>query len=178
MTLFKNSYRIESTRLKEYDYSQPGEYFVTICTHTHKCLFGEVINEKMILSNIGSIVKQYWEDIPNHFPNIELDAFVIMPNHIHGIIVIKDENNFGRDVQLNVSARISPKKGSLSVIIRTYKAAVTRECRNKGLNGFHWQPRFYEHIISEEKELHNIRDYIIDNPLKWYCDMENLDRRG
>ena len=202
MTLYKNTFRIESTRLKEYDYSQPGEYFVTICTDEHKYLLGTVLEEDVELSPIGRIVKSCWEEIPKHFHNIELDEFVIMPNHIHGILIINDNcrdvqsgeqnnnpncrevqsgeidnNPNGRDVQLNVSTRISPKRGTLSVVIRTFKAAVTTECRRNGWYEFRWQPRFYEHIINDEKDSQNIRDYIIDNPTKWFYDSENLDQR-
>jgi len=202
MSLYKNIFRIESTRLKEYDYSQPGEYFVTICTDEHKCLFGTVIEEDVELSPIGRIVKSCWEEIPKHFHNIELDEFVIMPNHIHGIIIINDNrrdvqsgetdnnpngrdvqpgetdnNPKGRDVQLNVSTRISPKRGTLSVVIRTFKAAVTTKCRRNGWYEFHWQPRFYEHIINDERDSRNIRDYIIDNPIKWFYDSENPNQR-
>jgi putative transposase len=188
MTLYKNTFRIESIRLKEYDYSLPGEYFVTICTDEHKCLFGTVIEEDVELSPIGRIVKSCWEEIPKHFHNIELDEFVIMPNHIHGIIIIDDNrrdvqsgemdnNPNGRDVQLNVSTRISPKRGTLSVVIRTFKAAVTTECRRNGWYEFRWQPRFYEHIINDERDSQNIRDYIIDNPIKWFYDSENPDQR-
>jgi REP element-mobilizing transposase RayT len=124
-----------------------------------------------------------------------------MPNHIHGIIIINDNrrdvqsgetdnnpngrdvqpgetdnNPKGRDVQLNVSTRISPKRGTLSVVIRTFKAAVTTECRRTGWHEFRWQPRFYEHIIHDERDSQNIRDYIIGNPIKWFYDSENPDR--
>ncbi|MGD1046402.1 MAG: transposase [Bacteroidota bacterium] len=173
MTLFKNTFRIESTRLKGYDYSQPGEYFVTVNTNNHECLFGTVIEEEMRLSPVGKIAKNCWEEILKHFHNVELDEFVVMPNHLHGIIIINDNR---RDVQLNVSTRISPKKGTLSVIIRTYKAAVTTMCRHNGLSEFRWQPRFYEHIIRDEKDLQNICDYIVKNPIKWFSDKENPDQ--
>jgi hypothetical protein len=133
--------------LKEYDYSQPGEYFVTVCTHNHECLFGTLADEEMKLSHIGKIAKNCWEEISKHFLNIELDAFVVMPNHIHGIVIINDH---GRDVQLNVSTKeinitknelnvstgISPKRGTLSVVMRTYKAAVTTLCWHNGFNEF------------------------------------------
>ena len=187
MTLYKNTFRIESARLEGYNYSQPGEYFVTICIQNHKCLFGQVIDSEMRLNNAGEIAKQCWEEIPRHFVNVVLDEFVVMPNHVHGIIILNEIENevlsnemiihsHGRDVQLNVSTKISPKRGSLSVIIRTYKAAVTLACRNNGCDGFHWQPRFHDHIVRGEKDLENIRDYIINNPLNWWFDDENLDK--
>jgi len=171
MSLFKNVFRIESTRLKHYDYSQPGEYFITICIQSHECLFGHVHKEEMRLSPIGEIARKCWEEIPYHFNNIELDEYIIMPNHIHGIIIINESQC--RDVQLNVSTRISPKRGSLSVVIRTYKAAVTTICRRNNSFEFCWQRRFCEHIIRNEKELNNIRDYIINNPVKWSFDEDN-----
>lgn len=180
MTLFKNTFRIESTRLKGYDYSQPGEYFVTICTHDHECLFGTVADEEVRLSAIGEIAKNCWKEIPKHFLNVDLDEFIIMPNHIHGIIIINDndinmQSTNCRDVQLNVSTRISPRKETLSVVIRTYKATVTTLCRRNGFYEFKWQPGFYEHIIRDEKDLQNTRDYIINNPIKWLYDKENRE---
>jgi REP element-mobilizing transposase RayT len=119
-----NKHHRKSIRLKEYDYSQPGEYFVTICTHSHECVLGKIIHGEMRLNEIGKIVEKCWKEIPIHFPNTELDEFVVMPNHIHGIIVLRD---YSRDVQLNVPTRLSPRRWTLSVIIRTYKAAVTTE---------------------------------------------------
>ena len=168
MALYKNTYRIESARLQMYDYTQAGCYFVTLRAHRHQCVFGEVQGEEIHLNEIGRIAQRCWEEIPQHFPCVDLDAFVVMPNHIHGIIVIKD---LGRDVQLNVStekthASISPCKVSLSVIIRTFKAGVTTLCRTNGYHNFRWQSRFYDHIIRDEKDLDNVRNYIIDNPLK------------
>lgn len=87
MSLYKNKYRIESSRLKKWDYSAPGHYFITICTKDRKCLFGNVTRGKMILSEMGKIAEQYWREIPDHFNHVKLDEFVVMPNHIHGIII-------------------------------------------------------------------------------------------
>jgi putative transposase len=167
--------RRKNIRLKEYDYSLPGEYFVTICTKDHIHSFGEIVNEEMKLLMIGEIADRCWKELPVHFMNIELDEFVVMPNHIHGIIVIK-ENDYGRDVQLNVPTRLSPKKGTLSIIIRTYKAAVTTLCRRNNINGFGWQSGYFDHIIRDEKSLIRIRDYIATNPQRWWFDKENSQR--
>ncbi|MBN1397626.1 MAG: transposase [Bacteroidetes bacterium] len=156
--------------MRDYDYSQSAEYFVTICTYGNKCSFGEILQGKMILSAIGNIVENCWKQIPIHFHHIELDEYTIMPNHIHGILII---NDYSRDVQLNVPTRLSPKKWTLSVVIRTFKAAVTTECRRRKFNTFHWQPRFYEHIIRDDKDLNNIRDYIANNIIQWSFDKEN-----
>jgi putative transposase len=161
----------KTIRLKEYDYSQSGEYFITICTHEKEDILGEIVADEMKLSQEGIIAQQCWKEIPSHFENVELAEYVVMPNHIHGIIILNDH---GRDVQLNVPTRLSPRKGSLSVIIRTYKAAVTTECRRKGLFDFRWQSRFYEHIIRSNKDLDNIRDYITGNVLRWAFDTEYI----
>ena len=100
MTLYKNKYRIESTRLPTYDYSSNGYYFVTICTHKKHCYFGKIINAKMQLSQVGKIAQKHWQEIPEHFDGVDIDEYVIMPNHVHGIIVI---NKPRRDVACYVS---------------------------------------------------------------------------
>ncbi len=181
MTLFKNKYRIASTRLKGWDYSGGGFYFVTICTRGRECFFGEIIDGEMRLSDIGRIARQYWLDIPDHSPmNIELDEFVIMPNHIHGIIAIMDDGNTrGRDVACNVStnhtamSKISPKSGSLGAIVRSYKSAVSRWARLNNHPSFAWQERYYEHIIRDEHAQDTIRQYIAGNAAKWKTDRNN-----
>jgi hypothetical protein len=101
-----NRYKRKSIRLREYDYSTPGEYFVTICAHEHICIFGNIVDEEMRLSEIGIIAEQCWNKLPVHFKNVILDEYVMMPNHLHGIIVLNDHC---RDVQLNVPTRLSPK---------------------------------------------------------------------
>lgn len=157
MSKFKNTFRIESARLKEWDYSNPWWYYVTINTKNHKHHFGKVENEKMILNDLGNIAKKCWEDIPIHFPNVELDYFVIMPNHFHGIIIINPI----------VETSLQKKSITISSIIGSFKSVVTKTVREKGFNNFSWQPRFYDRIIRNEKELYNIRKYIEQNPLKW-----------
>jgi REP element-mobilizing transposase RayT len=156
----------KSIRLKEYDYSQPGEYFVTICTKNKECLLGEIVDEEVLLSPIGKIAKQCWEEIPEHFDNIELDIFVIMPNHLHGTIIINPSVGVEYIQPLQKTFQhVIPK--SLGSIIRTYKAAVTREYCKYGYHGSCWQRNFFEHVIRSDKDLNNIRDYIINNPVKW-----------
>src|SRR5919109_4323497 len=93
MGLYKDKYRIETTRLKEWDYSSNGYYFVTICTKDRECVFGNIIDGKMELLEIGEIAKQYWLEIPKHFQNVKLDKFVIMPNHVHAIVIIENDKN-------------------------------------------------------------------------------------
>jgi putative transposase len=200
MTLFKNKYRVESTRLPNRDYSQNGWYFVTICTYEREWLFGDVINAQVHLSEIGKIAEKFWGEIPQHSQHTYIDAYVIMPNHVHGIIVIdnpecreisepKDVTEC-RDVPWNVStttsgndfddtdvyrnlSKISPKAGSLSVVIRSYKAAVTRWCNMNGYSNFAWQQRFFDKIVRADSSVNKIREYIMNNPLKWEHEKNN-----
>jgi len=186
MTLFKNKYRIESTRLRNWDYAGAGWYFVTLCTRNREMFFGDVKGGEMILSGVGEIAFDYWQEIPKHSKGIvSLDMFVVMPNHIHGIVIIEkndlalrrnvDEDR-RRDVACNVStdrSKISPKRGSLSAIIRSYKSAVSRWCGMNGKNYFDWQPRFYDEIIRDQPHLDYVRQYIQNNPLKWELDKDN-----
>ena len=172
-----------SIRLKGYDYSSEGAYFVTICTEYWKFDFGNIVENKMKLTRIGEIAKQYWFKIPEHFKNVKLDEFVVMPNHVHGIIII--ENNIGIREKNNVGVQnfeplqkknkyqhIIPK--SLGSIIRAYKSAVTMWCnKDNNANYFRWQRNYYEHIIRNNQELNKIRDYIIKNPEKWEFDRNN-----
>ncbi|PSF31344.1 transposase [Aphanothece hegewaldii CCALA 016] len=182
MTLYKGKYRIESTRLKNYDYAANGWYFVTICTGNHLCYFGDIVQGKMQLSALGQIAQQFWVEIPEHFNNTFIDAYVIMPNHVHGIVVIDHpvETRHGASLQSSQnhndqSNQFSPlKKGSLSIIINAYKSSVTRWCRKNGYDYFAWQPRFYDHIIRDNDSLERIRDYIHNNPVKWEEDKDNI----
>ncbi|WP_414752685.1 transposase [Anabaena sp. CCY 9910] len=191
MTLFKNKYRVESTRLPNHDYSQNGWYFVTICTYERQWLFGDVVNSQVNLSEIGKIAAKFWDEIPQHSQNTYIDAYVIMPNHVHGIIVIDNpecRDVVRRDFACNVStsgddfddtdvyrnlSKISPKAGSLSAVIRSYKSAVTRWCNMNGYPNFAWQQRFFDHIIRADGSLDKIREYIISNPRKWEYDQNN-----
>ena len=181
---YHQKYRIPSTRLQKFDYSSNGYYFVTICTKDKENCFGEVVNNKMQLSEIGKIVKTYWFRIQNHFSFVITDEFIIMPNHIHGIMVICHNNktnndiynNNGRDMINHVSTwkKMTPMgKYTLGEIIRWYKGIVTFHIRNKLCNTFSWQPRFYDHIIRDEKSLLSIREYIHNNPKNWEEDEEN-----
>ena len=159
MTLYKNKYRIESTRLSKYDYTNCGFYYITICTKNKTPFLGQVINEKVLLSESGEITRKIWLEIPNHYKNIKLDKFIIMPNHIHGIIIIEYLNNIEtchgmslqkNQIKLKTGKFASPISGSLSMIINQFKSSVTRTCRKQGFISFEWQPGFYEHIIRSE----------------------------
>lgn len=168
-----------SIRLTEYDYSQGGYYYVTICTHSRECNLGKIINGKIRLSKIGEIINKYWLEIPQHFENILLDEWIIMPNHFHGIVVIENDHNVpcrgvARNAPTNKMSLISPRHGALSTIIRSFKSAVTNQCHKNGYEYFGWQRNYYEHIIQNEFELNKKREYIINNPLKWELDENNL----
>ena len=157
----KNSCR-KTIRLRDYDYSQAGAYFVTICTYNKECLFGNIIDGDIVLSPMGKIAYKFWLEIPLHFKSIKLDEFIIMPNHIHGIILITDQ---GRGVKFNAPtrtnnyySRISPQKDTLPVIIRTYKSVVTHYGKQNGYEYFKWQRAYYEHVIRNEDDLNQVRE--------------------
>jgi putative transposase len=204
---FQDKYRIPSARAEWWDYRNDAAYFITICTAGRDHYFGEIQDETMNLSEIGTIAHQNWIEIPNHFPFIKLDAFVIMPNHIHGIVVIEnpigyDDNDNDDIIQtLHVDvlpvetlhatslpenhqptiknekmATISPKKGSLSSVIRSYKSAVSKDAHPIHAD-FDWQTRFHDHIIRDEESYQKIREYILDNPKRWDDDKYNNAER-
>jgi len=166
-----------SIRLNDYDYSQEGAYFVTICTHRHKFLFGKIVDSAIQLNRLGNVVNKCWLEIPHHFPNAEVDAFVIMPNHIHGIVSIVD-NCRGTACRAPTEKFGRPAPNSLPTIIRSFKSAVTKRINSlRQTPGARlWQRNYYEHVIRNETDLNDIRQYILDNPVKWDMDEENANR--
>ena len=168
-------------RLKGYDYTKDGWYFVTICIKNRQFLFGNIDNQKIILNKYGEHTQKCWKDIPSHFPNVRLDEFVVMPNHVHGIIIIDNtknniENKVGnKDFCSNVGNKdfcsLQPWQTklskSLSSIIRGFKIGVTKYFKKNQYINFKWQKSFYDHVIRTETSLNNIRNYIKDNPLRW-----------
>lgn len=155
-----------SIRIPKYDYRQLGSYFVTICTFEHRCFFGKIVDEKIQLSKIGAIIKACWEQIPLHFNHVNLNQFVVMPNHLHGIV---EFTNYKHSNQYE-SGRVLPN--SISSVVRSFKANATRIARVKTNNARLkiWQRNFYEHVIRNEKSGAAIQEYIINNPLKWELD--------
>ena len=177
---FRNKYRVPSTRLQNWDYRSPGAYYITICTHNRECCFGELIDEKMILSHIGIVADILWYQILRISKNIQLGPFVVMPNHVHGILIITEnveEIHSNNDIvndnttffKNEYMSKISPKKNSVSAIIRSYKSAITYHVHRLGF-GFQWQPRFYDYIIRDEIIFQRIAKYIRDNPANWEKD--------
>jgi len=156
-------------RLKEYDYSQDGCYFATICVRDKKEWFGKIETGRMVLNEYGEIIEQRWLWLRRQYPYVKLDEFVVMPNHFHGILVI-DSNHIiignGRDRSLQ---KIKP----LSELIGAFKTTSSKLIHQSGLNVFRWQKSFYDHIIRNEKTLQKIREYIQNNPLKWDLDEYN-----
>ncbi len=170
-----NIHHRRSIRLKGYDYSQAGAYFITICCDDRICRFGEIVGAgftpaQMQLNEYGQIAYDEWAKLPERFTNFELDVFQIMPNHIHGIIVLNEitqpRNNTGQP------QGIAPTIGN---IVGAYKSLVANECltifkNNNETMGKLWQRNYHEHIIRDEQSYQTISEYIINNPTKWNDD--------
>lgn len=165
-----------SIRLKGFDYSQEGAYFVTVCAWKKECLFGEIKNGEMLLNEFGEIVMKYWDAIAGHFDNVETDEFVVMPNPIHGII-----NIVGAQFIAPFRKTTTEKQGvinhapTIGEIVRAFKAQCTHATNQiRNTSGIPlWQRNYYERIIRTEKELDQIREYIMNNPVQWELDDEN-----
>jgi len=186
MDKFKNKYRIETIRLKNWNYSWSGYYFITICTKNNEHYFGVIENDKMIVNNLGEIAEKYLTEIPNHFKNVQIIEFIIMPNHIHCIIKINETEKYNAETrQCLVSTDndiISKKnnryqnqgKNTISSIIGSYKSICTKVInRIQNEIFFAWQPRFYDMIIRNKKELENVINYIKNNPKNFNNDLND-----
>lgn len=184
---YKNKYRVDSSRLPYWDYTNPGMYFITICTKNFQCWFGDVTDDRMVLNELGEIANACWEEIPNHYKNVELDEWTVMPNHIHGIIgITKNKANDKDGGNINVKTRhavslqehankFGPlKKGALSTIIGSYKSAVTKSIRKTQNANFGWHPRFYDHVIRNIDSIEKIQHYIKMNPSNWNKDRNTI----
>jgi len=169
-------YHRRSIRLKNFDYSYPCFYFITICSQKHFCLFGNVEKYEMKLNDAGIMVRHWWEEIKQKFSVVKLDEYTIMPNHLHGIIVLKPDG-------INDNGEYLPSGVSIPNIIEWFKTMSTnnyiRNIKQKGWERFEkrlWQRNYYEHIIRNDESLDTIRHYIRINPLYWLCDKYNADR--
>ncbi len=174
-----------SLRLQGYDYTLPGAYFVTVCTYSRRCLFGEIVGNEMGTNDLGQIVLECWEEIPRHYAAVTLDAFVVMPNHVHGIIMLRDVHDPATKPKhsTDVGAGFKPaptaaRRAPLSEIVRALKTFSARRINELRLTHGApvWQRNYYEHIIRTERDLDIIRRYIVNNPLGWALDDENPDR--
>jgi REP element-mobilizing transposase RayT len=182
--LYNNKYRIDTARLKSWDYSADGYYFVTICTKNRECYFGRITDAKMVLSEIGYVIFEEWTYLFSNHSHTKTDEWIIMPNHLHAIIIIENSQNvsqshieketsrWGKEMsRWDVSTRLKPN--SLGSIIGQFKSRATKRLWNEGYEHFAWQLRFYDHIIRNERELLKIREYIRYNPINWHEDEEN-----
>lgn len=181
---FLDKYRIPSARLPNWDYGWNGIYFITICTEGRDNYFGKISNRIMELSEIGLLAQRIWNEIPNHFPFTDLDSFVVMPNHIHGILIIDKnedmenspdftiEKDFDSDIDLITPGQQrfrNQEKNNVSSIIGSFKSAVSNQA-HQIKSSFGWQARFYDHIVQSDREFNRIRQYIDDNPANWAKD--------
>jgi len=196
--MISDSHRRRSIRLKGWDYGSLGYYFITICTQNREYLFGNITNGNMALNDIGRIVEKCWQDIPAHFPHADLDEFIVMPNHFHGILVIKGSvgaykhtpqrsdqsvqsraniySPLRKDISDGSTLR-SPSK-TVGSVIRGFKIGVSQWVHKNTEIFSVWQRNYYEHIVRNEKELDQTRQYIRDNPFAWPQDEENPQRKG
>ena len=182
-----------SIRLEDFDYASENAYFVTICTHDMQCIFGDVIDGKMRLNEFGKMVEREWLETENRFPHVDLDEFVIMPNHVHGIIIVGATLAVARASQTRAGASPAPthemmqtvcksKRPTLGQIVGAFKSLSARKWikyieQGNILDkcGKLWQRNFYDHIIRNENDLYHIRGYIFQNPLNWHLDENNPD---
>jgi len=192
-----------SIRLKGYDYSQAGAYFVTICTQNRECLFGDILNEEMILNDAAMMIQTVWDEMSRHYSGIETDEFVVMPNHVHGIVIIvgagpcacpdykhamqnketgQPQDHKTGQPQIRETGQPQGVAPTLSLpdVVHRFKTMTTKRytdgVRQHGwlrFPGKLWQRNYYEHIIRNENELNRIREYIVNNTLQWEMDREN-----
>jgi putative transposase len=192
-----------SIRLRGFDYSEPGAYFITICTENGVCYLGNIVDGITISYPIGDVIREIWQEIPKKFQCVDIDSFIIMPNHIHGIVIINKElrdvvhqgpvNNFIKDNNVGLINQTPTKnqgltknhykaknwilmknsKQTVGKIIRYFKAKTAKAIHDRFFPSFQWQRNFYEHVVRSPRELDSIREYIINNPLKWALDREN-----
>jgi len=187
-----------SLRLPGYDYTQPGAYIVTVVTHGRECLFGEIQEGVMRLNRFGEIVIRAWLDLPGHYPHAALDAFICMPNHVHGIVILRDDTGRGGSVQGKVISQAETPAGTtplpenaqtrpydttrhgLPEIIRALKSFSARRINHlRHTPGVPvWQRNYYEHIVRDEIGVSRIRQYILENPVHWIEDRENPQKIG
>ncbi|MSQ26590.1 MAG: transposase [Dehalococcoidia bacterium] len=169
-----------SVRLRNYDYRQAGAYFVTIVAKDRECLFGEVVEESIFLSVADRMVAAIWDGLPAHYPQVELDAFVVMPNHIHGIVVITNTDvntvpNVGAGLKPALAPNARPALPGIVRALKTFSARRINAARNAPGTAV-WQRGYHERISRDEPELDRIRRYIEGNPAQWETDEENPQR--
>ena len=184
MSYDPNKHHRRSIRLPGYDYAQPGAYFVTVCVQGRGCLFGDIAGDEMVPNEAGRMVSAWWYELPRKFPSCDPDVLVVMPNHIHGVIVIR-EGPVGADQRVRPGSCAHDHTGAhtgapLPRIVQWFKTMTTnayaRGVNERGWTPFVarlWQRNYYEHIVRDEDELNRIREYIVNNPRSWNEDPDN-----
>jgi REP element-mobilizing transposase RayT len=162
-------------RLPTHNYGRSGVYFITICVQDRVPAFGSINNAQLTLSPIGEAASRCWQEIPGHYPLVRLDQWTVMPNHFHGILILKPNENDALARQEDATpAGLRPlRPASVPAIVNQFKGSVKRWCNQHGHEQFAWQPRYHDHIVRNAKALGNIREYIIHNPENW--DPEKTD---
>jgi putative transposase len=180
------THKRQSHRLKDYDYSSPGYYFVTIVSYRRLLFFSEIVAGEIQLRHIGKIVEKCWLEIPKHFQSVTLDEYVVMPNHFHSIVNIVEHQNVGaRHIVSSLRRQASPYSAndqntkpmgthSLGAIIGSFKSATTKQVRRLGLTNQKsiWQRNYYEHVIRDDEDYQRFVQYIQFNPINWEEDQE------
>jgi putative transposase len=160
-TKFKHKFRSESTRLSSWDYGSNGNYFITICTDQKTPYFGIITKSSQLNATvIGVYTKKCWESIPAHFPFVELEAYILMPDHLHGILCFRKNTPTDRSPN-----QFGPQSQNLASVIRSFKGAVKRFANKQSIN-FQWQSSYFDKIIRSDRELEQIREYIMNNPAR------------
>lgn len=179
----------KNLRLPEYDYAQEGMYFVTVCTHDKACLFGDIVNDEMVLIHGGKMVERWYNKLEKKFSNIQCDMFVCMPNHIHFIVnivgadlCVRPDETEPQISDRNISGSGAHTGAPLQTAVQWFKTMTTnayihgvKQHEWQPFHGKLWQRNYFERVIRNERELHQIREYIVNNPLKWALDRENPD---
>ncbi|MBR3947605.1 MAG: transposase [Bacteroidales bacterium] len=178
---FQDKYRIPSTRARWHSYDG-GAYFITICTKDMEHYFGEIVDAKMNLTDVGKYADEQMKNVTIHYPYAEIPLWIVMPNHIHAIVIIRnnDDAAHSRDVARNIStttknehmSSISPKRNTLSVVVRGMKSSITKFANEQSFS-FAWQPLYYDHIIRDSNEMNHIAEYIENNIAQWDIEREN-----
>ena len=185
-----NRHHRRSIRLPDYDYMTPGAYFITVCAQNSQCLLGEAVDGRLRLNEAGRMIQTVWDELPLHYPNVEIDTFVVMPNHVHGIIVLTDgpvgAAPRGRPDGIGQAQGPAPTL-SLPDVMHRFKTMTTKRYTD-GVKQSKWPPfakhlwqrGYFEHVIRRTDKMNRIREYILQNPLRWKFDRENpqLDKSG
>jgi putative transposase len=169
-----------SIRLKGFDYSTNGAYFLTICVRNRECLLGEIQDGKMLLNDYGEIVRSIWEGLPNQVLDIDLDEYIIMPNHFHAILVIdKSVDSASIYDDLDVHEAKDRRKMLLPNVVGRFKMLAAKAINQKReIEGSFWQRNYYENVIHSEEDLQRVREYIVNNPMQWEMDENHPDRES